>query len=1400
MSRLSKPAVRAARKTVANEVRSTTPATSPAAAAETGTDAPAPDAVSAFIVQSALLYRQGQIREALAVVMQALAVDPDNAVLLNHRGVFAARLGDAAAAEAAYRRAIAVQPDFAETHYNLGNLLKAQQRPEEAEAAYRCAIAAMPDYAEACCNLGNLLQEQHRAEEAEATYRHAITVKPDYANTYSNLGNLLQAQLRPQEAEAAYRRAIVLRPDYAEAHSNLGVLLKAQQRPKEAEAAYQRAITVKPTYAEAWSNLGVLLMEQKRHEEAEAACRRAIAVKPDYLDAFSNLGNLLQAQKRPQQAEAAYRHAITVNPDHAEARWNLSLLLLKQGRFTEGWRAHEARYAPGRKNRKMAPPPTAPGGAPLPPQWQGQPLADKSMLVWPEQGLGDEIQFVRYLPLLKARGLTHLTLACKPPLKALFASQTLADRVIDAADWRPEMAAEFDFWCYPLSLPLHFETTLDNLPATIPYLTAEPDRMARWATRLPQAPLRVGLVWKGSPTHRNDSNRSLSSLATLAPLWAVTGVAFVSLQKGAGEDEARAPSANQPLTHLGSEMADFADSAAILSQLDLLICVDTAIAHLAGALGVPCWLLLPDYGTDWRWMEERGDSPWYPDVMRLFRQSVDGDWDGVMARVVRALDEWVAAPASNPSPSRLPAVANERRSEMKPATALVSSREPLPQLPLSPIAQLVQGKSLMHEQSKAAHRRFSDGAFQSRYFVGEGVDIGGKPDPLSQYCGLFARMAGVRTWDLADGDAQMMAGVVDETYDFVHSSHCLEHMHDVREALKHWIRIVKPGGFLVITVPDEDLYEHGQWPSRFNADHKWSFTIHKNQSKMPRSINVIELLADLSHLVEVERVDLVRDFFREALAENVDQTLTPVAECAIEFVLRKRQTAETAGLQRVSPQTVFNNLKVVRDAVIPGLADDIPHGVVVPLATYSPWRNDKNFLQAYTAARNHTLVDQYRAYELWQLVGQVRQLQGDVLEVGVWRGGTAVVLGKAMQHFGAEGKLFLADTFAGVVKAGQRDTAYKGGEHADTSVEAVTALLTGQGIANSELLKGIFPDETASPLESIHVKLCHIDVDVYQSARDVFEWVWPRLAAGGVVVFDDYGFMRCEGVTRLVNELADRPDLICIHNLNGHAVLAKRGNLDFKPSTVLPQASPLQAGGFNAVRHARHGWMLFNQNDTHLGALIDTYGEFSEGEVSIFQQYVKAGATVVECGANIGALTLPLSRMVGETGKVLAFEPQRIQFQTLCANMALNSVANVVCLNQAVSDVGGSLLLPPYDPYQRQSSGSLCLEGYAEGESAQQITLDSLQLPECHFIKADVEGMEEKVLRGARQTIQRCKPVLYVENDRADKSASLEGYIRELGYEIHPHAPPLVQESNYFGATPSLFKGFVSLNLLCLPK
>lgn len=483
-----------------------------------------------------------------------------------------------------------------------------------------------------------MLQLARRLPEAEAAYRQALALKPDYAEACNNLGLLLQSSGRLPEAEAVFRRAVELRPAYPDAHHNLGNLLKDSGRPVDAEATYRRALALKPDYAEAHNNLGILLKRDGRLAEAEATYRRALALQPDRAEIHNNLGIMLKTNLRLAEAEAAHRRALELNPGYVEARLSLCLLLLSTQRYTEAWPLYESRYAPERKTVAV-PFPSLPW-----PQWQGESLAGKSLLIWPEQGFGDYIQFVRYAPLLKARGVSRLTLLCRAPLVPLLKTVEGVDAVVtdEAA------VAAHDCWCFVMSLPLHFSVAADTLgEVPLPYVHALPERVARWRERLPAARRKVGLVWKGSAGHGNDGNRSLPGLASLAPLWSVPGITFVSLQKGSGEEEAAQPPAGQPLAALGGLMEDFADTAAIVSQLDLVVCVDTAVAHLAGALGKPCWVLLPVIDTDWRWGLEGTDSAWYPSL-RLFRQAEGEDWCRVIAEVAAALGEWAHPPAKRP--------------------------------------------------------------------------------------------------------------------------------------------------------------------------------------------------------------------------------------------------------------------------------------------------------------------------------------------------------------------------------------------------------------------------------------------------------------------------------------------------------------------------------------------------------------------------------------------------------------------------------------------------------------------------------------------------------------------------------------------------------------------------------
>jgi len=423
---------------------------------------------------------------------------------------------------------------------------------------------------------------------AEACFRDAVDQSPALGEAHANLGWLAEAAGRLDEADAHYRRARMLRPSQPTIHLNHGALLARLKRFDEALAVSWRAVELDPASAAAWSNLGVLLAQLGRHPDAEACCRRALALAPDYVNAHVNL---------------AY-------------------LCLRDGRWDEGW-AHYARRGWQCELEDRA-------GCP---RWHGEPLAGRAVLVGLEGGFGDMIQFARFATLLKQAGARRVSLLGPPSLQQLLATLAGVDEVLSADD--PLPAAHWDCWTSATSVPQLLGTRPGTIPAALPYLRADPAAVVPWQARLGGLHgLRIGLIWKGNPSFENDDERSLPSIDTLAPLAALAGVHFISLQKGAGEDEAmRAPVA----LHLGGELETFADTAALVQALDLVLCVDTAVAHLAGALGKPCWVLLPWQMTDWRWLVDRDDSPWYPGALRLFRQPARGDWAPVVAEVAAAL-------------------------------------------------------------------------------------------------------------------------------------------------------------------------------------------------------------------------------------------------------------------------------------------------------------------------------------------------------------------------------------------------------------------------------------------------------------------------------------------------------------------------------------------------------------------------------------------------------------------------------------------------------------------------------------------------------------------------------------------------------------------------------------------
>jgi len=424
-------------------------------------------------------------------------------------------------------------------------------------------------------------------------------------------------------ARDCFRAAIALSPGFLEAQANLAWVLEQAGVLDEAEACYRRALELDPANLATNRNLGVLLVRQKRFPEAEAVYRRALEAHPDSATLWTNLGVLLADDNREAEAEACFRKALDLDADFAGAHYNLGYLCLRRGQFEEGWRGREARSGSALAGRFGFP------------RWQGEDLKGRSLLIVAQAGHGDMIQFCRYAAVLKQRGAGRIGVLCQAPLKRLFRTLDSADQVF-ALD-EPLPATGWDFWSQPLSLPFHCGTRLESIPAAIPYLHPQADLVTSWGHRVPAGRLRVGLVWKGSPGFESDGDRSLPGLASLAPLGAVPGTRFFSLQKGAGEAEAEHPPPGLPVVNLGSLMADFADTAAIMANLDLVITVDTAAAHLAGALGKACWVMLPDYRTDWRWLTGRSDSPWYPGTMRLFRKASSG-WPGVVRELAAGLE------------------------------------------------------------------------------------------------------------------------------------------------------------------------------------------------------------------------------------------------------------------------------------------------------------------------------------------------------------------------------------------------------------------------------------------------------------------------------------------------------------------------------------------------------------------------------------------------------------------------------------------------------------------------------------------------------------------------------------------------------------------------------------------
>jgi tetratricopeptide (TPR) repeat protein len=540
-------------------------------------------------------------------------------------------------AEECYRRALQIAPRDAESINGLGITLGQGGQTAEAIETFRHAISVAPDYAQVHHNLGVALVESGDLDAAITAFRDAIRIKPNYPEAFLSLGNAYAAQGDGDQAISTYRDSLQLRADSADALNGLGLALTGARRAAEATVFLRQAIRLRPEMTGAYNNLGLALADLGMYDRAEEVYEQSLRLDPQYAEAHVNLGNALKEQARLLEALACYDIALWLKPQSATARWNRSLALLQSGDFARGWLEYGSRHS--RKGASGVRPFSQPA-------WDGSPLRGRRVLMYSEQGLGDVVHFIRYVLLLKEAG-AYVIVEVPSPLARLLQTCTGVDHLVVEGQQLPE----FDVHVSMMDLPRLFRTTLDSIPTGVPYVFPEPDRAARWRARLEGSDrFKVGIAWQGNPHHQWDRHRSVP-LAQFGVLAAGESVQLVSLQRGPGTEQIDDVHSSFPLNELLDRSAPddegIADTAAIISELDLVVTVDTAVAHIAGAMGKPVWVVLSTM-VDWRWMLDRDDSPWYP-TMRLFRQERRGEWEPVFARVARELGICVP-PASTADP------------------------------------------------------------------------------------------------------------------------------------------------------------------------------------------------------------------------------------------------------------------------------------------------------------------------------------------------------------------------------------------------------------------------------------------------------------------------------------------------------------------------------------------------------------------------------------------------------------------------------------------------------------------------------------------------------------------------------------------------------------------------------
>jgi len=559
--------------------------------------------------------------EALESYTKAITLNANHTAAYSNRGNTLKVLHRLEEALESYNKAISINPNLADIYANRGNVLQALPRYEEALESYTKAMRLNPNLVDLYLNHGNALQALQRYEEALESYNQAITLNPNDANAYSNCGNALQALKRYEEALESYNQAITLNPNYTGAYSNRGNVLQALQRYDEALGSYNQAIILNPNYADAYANGGNALQSLQRYEEALKSYNQAITLNPNHASAYSNRGYTLQTLRRYDEALENYNKAIKINPNYSDAYWNKALLLLLLGDFQHGfelyeWRWSQDNFTPLKRNFTQ-------------PLWLGkEDINGKTLLIYTEQGLGDTLQFCRYLKRVQNLGAKIIFEVGKPLYSFLQHLQGI-DQCILLGDPLPT----FDYHCPLLSLALAFKTTLIDIPNT-PSLKVDNRKVNYWKGKLKNITKpKIGIVWSGSTIHKNDHNRSIT-LETLVH-YLPQELEYISLQKELRAIDKQTLAKNSNIHFFGDELNNFTDTAGLCECMDLIISVDTSVAHLSCTLNKKTIILLP-FAPDWRWLDNRNDSPWYPSA-HLLRQTKINDWDACLVKLTTLL-------------------------------------------------------------------------------------------------------------------------------------------------------------------------------------------------------------------------------------------------------------------------------------------------------------------------------------------------------------------------------------------------------------------------------------------------------------------------------------------------------------------------------------------------------------------------------------------------------------------------------------------------------------------------------------------------------------------------------------------------------------------------------------------